>query len=120
MFHATVGEPGLSDLIISAGLKIRQNICIELLRRSCLDRPGYRNVQSHPPASGSEHATTGARDSIWKWYIERRLGTCCSPVNREIFKPQFVSGWRDEERLRLAAANASSPERTVGHFCATA
>jgi hypothetical protein len=30
-------------------------------------------VQSHPPASGSEHASTDARDSIRKWYIERGL-----------------------------------------------
>jgi hypothetical protein len=30
-------------------------------------------VQSHPPASGFEHASTGARDSIKKWYIERGL-----------------------------------------------
>ena len=30
-------------------------------------------VQSYPPASGSEHASTSARDSFRKWHIERGL-----------------------------------------------
>ena len=32
-----------------------------------------RSAKSHPPASGFEHATAGARDSIRKWHIERGL-----------------------------------------------
>ena len=32
-------------------------------------------IQSYPPASGSEHAPTGARDSIRKWYIDRGQDT---------------------------------------------
>ena len=42
-------------------------------------------VQPHPPASGFEHASTGARDSIRKWYIKRglysRLNVHIHPTN---------------------------------------
>ena len=41
-------------------------------RRRSSSKPG-ETVQSHPPASGSEHASTSARDSFRKWHIERGL-----------------------------------------------
>ncbi len=39
------------------------------------DRHRYmaQAIQSHPPASGVEHAATGARDSSQKWPSDRRL-----------------------------------------------
>ena len=37
--------------------------------------PSFFSLNSHPPASGFEHASTDARDSIRKWYIERGLYT---------------------------------------------
>jgi len=37
-------------------------------------KPGW-NSTTTSPASGFEHASTGARDSIRKWYIKRGLYT---------------------------------------------
>ena len=37
------------------------------------DKVPSGGVLSHPPTSGFEHASTGARDSIRKWYIAREL-----------------------------------------------
>ena len=43
-------------------------------------------VQSHSPASGSEYAPTGARDTTRNWYIERGLYTAAPILAHDLLK----------------------------------
>ena len=71
-------------------------------------------VQSHPPASGSEHASTDARDSIRKWYIERGLY-----IRRLLSRRRFGASGRSLggaftiDEIRTVIASTEDPDSVI-------
>ena len=61
-------------------------------RRHHRHRNLTQTVQSHSPPSGAEHAPTGARDSISKWYIDRELytGICVMMLAKKAGSPKAM------------------------------